>query len=421
MQDAEQRDTPLSIIHGFRERVVTWQPHGWGEEGLAIVYVTQGFCYPPPQTAIRTSNGSCFHPSILLKGNGGEDDEIGGRPTAAEARRKRPRGLPPLAADLNAAALECVYATNSCCGTLAAGGSARGGSCDHGQDAGATVQTWQHHALIGQSSVEEQSFEKMLVVGTPTDSLVHPVFDASWRTVARSSPSTATADNQCTVDVGASAHTIIPSATSELKFCRVGEHPGANPRPPGYRSATLPLSYGTNVTSDDAGNLFNRYTANIGQLVRIIIDFICLIISKLFWKLLVSSYILRDRGGVVVRLPASQGELIFACEDRAGRCCWSAFFLGDPRFPRPFIPALLRTHLALPTSALKTSRLSTLVSLSALWSRLSSPLVGRPVSSFHVKLFYIHSGDRVRYYLVFMPLSRLQHFWSPEPVRCVGT
>ncbi|KAJ8871320.1 hypothetical protein PR048_027637 [Dryococelus australis] len=38
--------------------------------------------------------------------------------------------------------------------------------------------------------------------------------------------------------------TNIPSATNELKICRVGERPGANPRPSGYKSATLPLSYG---------------------------------------------------------------------------------------------------------------------------------------------------------------------------------
>ncbi|KAJ8865920.1 hypothetical protein PR048_033443 [Dryococelus australis] len=36
---------------------------------------------------------------------------------------------------------------------------------------------------------------------------------------------------------------------------------------------------------------------------------------------------------------------IFACGDRARRCRWSAGFLGIPRFPRPFIPALLHTRL----------------------------------------------------------------------------
>ncbi|KAJ8874836.1 hypothetical protein PR048_022725 [Dryococelus australis] len=46
---------------------------------------------------------------------------------------------------------------------------------------------------------------------------------------------------------------------------------------------------------------------------------------------------------------------IFACGNRAGRCRWSAGFLGISSFPRLFIPALLRTHLTYPTSALKTS------------------------------------------------------------------
>ncbi|KAJ8872649.1 hypothetical protein PR048_026258 [Dryococelus australis] len=49
---------------------------------------------------------------------------------------------------------------------------------------------------------------------------------------------------------------------------------------------------------------------------------------------------------------------IFACGNRAGRCRWSAgFFSGISRFPRPFIPALLHTHFALPSSALKSSLL----------------------------------------------------------------
>ncbi|KAJ8876209.1 hypothetical protein PR048_024119 [Dryococelus australis] len=44
--------------------------------------------------------------------------------------------------------------------------------------------------------------------------------------------------------------------------------------------------------------------------------------------------------------------------NRAGRCRWSAGFLGDLSLPlRPCIPALLHTHLSSPSSALKTSQL----------------------------------------------------------------
>ncbi|KAJ8878688.1 hypothetical protein PR048_019273 [Dryococelus australis] len=45
---------------------------------------------------------------------------------------------------------------------------------------------------------------------------------------------------------------VIPSATSELKICRVGEHRGANPRPSDYKPATLPLSYGDRAYSTTA-------------------------------------------------------------------------------------------------------------------------------------------------------------------------
>ncbi|KAJ8873463.1 hypothetical protein PR048_024281 [Dryococelus australis] len=51
------------------------------------------------------------------------------------------------------------------------------------------------------------------------------------------------------------------------------------------------------------------------------------------------------------------GRRISACGNRVGQCHWSANFLGDLPFPRPFIPALLNTHLTLPSSALKTSLL----------------------------------------------------------------
>ncbi|KAJ8893492.1 hypothetical protein PR048_006090 [Dryococelus australis] len=48
---------------------------------------------------------------------------------------------------------------------------------------------------------------------------------------------------------------------------------------------------------------------------------------------------------------------IFACENRAGQCRWSAGFLGDLPFPHPCISALLHPHLVSPISAFKTSLL----------------------------------------------------------------
>ncbi|KAJ8875286.1 hypothetical protein PR048_023181 [Dryococelus australis] len=58
----------------------------------------------------------------------------------------------------------------------------------------------------------------------------------------------------------------------------------------------------------------------------------------------------RCRGGVEAKLLASHlGEpgrsRIFASGNRAGRCRWSAGFLGDLQFPRLFIPALLYTRV----------------------------------------------------------------------------
>ncbi|KAJ8874123.1 hypothetical protein PR048_024964 [Dryococelus australis] len=72
--------------------------------------------------------------------------------------------------------------------------------------------------------------------------------------------------------------------------------------------------------------------------------------------------LIRAFGGVVVRLPAmhlgESGSIPVACGNRAGRRLWSVGFLrGFPVSPRPCIPALLHTHLASPSSALKTSLL----------------------------------------------------------------
>ncbi|KAJ8888298.1 hypothetical protein PR048_007785 [Dryococelus australis] len=46
---------------------------------------------------------------------------------------------------------------------------------------------------------------------------------------------------------------------------------------------------------------------------------------------------------------------IYACGNCAGRCRWSAGFLGNLPLPRPCIPALLHAHFASPSSTLKAS------------------------------------------------------------------
>ncbi|KAJ8874345.1 hypothetical protein PR048_025191 [Dryococelus australis] len=50
---------------------------------------------------------------------------------------------------------------------------------------------------------------------------------------------------------------------------------------------------------------------------------------------------------------------IFVGGNRAGRCRWLASLLGISRFPCPFIPALLHTHLNSLQSALKTAKFQT--------------------------------------------------------------
>ncbi|KAJ8876809.1 hypothetical protein PR048_021256 [Dryococelus australis] len=58
-----------------------------------------------------------------------------------------------------------------------------------------------------------------------------------------------------------------------------------------------------------------------------------------------------------VRFPAGSAPGFRIRRNLVGRCRWSAGFLGIYRFPRPCIPALLHTHFASPSSALKTSML----------------------------------------------------------------
>ncbi|KAJ8895356.1 hypothetical protein PR048_000688 [Dryococelus australis] len=47
--------------------------------------------------------------------------------------------------------------------------------------------------------------------------LVHTVFNTSWRTLAQSSPSTVTADNQCTVGIGICAHKTVKSSLQVIE------------------------------------------------------------------------------------------------------------------------------------------------------------------------------------------------------------
>ncbi|KAJ8874203.1 hypothetical protein PR048_025045 [Dryococelus australis] len=76
-----------------------------------------------------------------------------------------------------------------------------------------------------------------------------------------------------------------------------------------------------------------------------------------------------------VRVPTGSLPDIHTCGTRAGRCCWSASFLGNlPFFPRPFILALFHTHLALPASSLKTSILRA-AQISSLTHSLTNILV----------------------------------------------
>ncbi|KAJ8897550.1 hypothetical protein PR048_002899 [Dryococelus australis] len=58
-----------------------------------------------------------------------------------------------------------------------------------------------------------------------------------------------------------------------------------------------------------------------------------------------------------VQSPAGHSRF-FACENRAGRCRWSAGFLGDLPFPPPFHSSAAPYSPQSPSSALKTSLLS---------------------------------------------------------------
>ncbi|KAJ8878281.1 hypothetical protein PR048_018858, partial [Dryococelus australis] len=60
-----------------------------------------------------------------------------------------------------------------------------------------------------------QTLDRRFYSGFP---LVHTVFDTCWRTLTQSSPSTVTADNQCTVDIGISVHKTVESSLQVIEL-----------------------------------------------------------------------------------------------------------------------------------------------------------------------------------------------------------
>ncbi|KAJ8870940.1 hypothetical protein PR048_027242 [Dryococelus australis] len=178
--------------------------------------------------------------------------------------------------------------------------------------------------------------------------LVHAVFDISWRTLARSSPSTVTADNQGLTPLTPHQYTSTPARRTARLLAGVT----APPPPVGeadkcrgeYLAEAIWLT--VNSRADDGG-------------------------------------ILRDDGGRGVRgvngregpaslpprfnpRPGHTGfsDVGIVLDDAVGL----RFFSVISRFSRPFIQALLYTHLSHPLSALKTSLLRA-VQISSLKTR----------------------------------------------------
>ncbi|KAJ8881815.1 hypothetical protein PR048_018301 [Dryococelus australis] len=200
-----------------------------------------------------------------------------------------------------------------------------------------------------------------------------------------------------------------PSATSELKICRGGA--GERTRnPPNYvGSAYLPLSYRGRVQpSYEVKNDFNPGTdddprkddrmpllgihrciwsvmahqhfelpgspgtsASSDRQERRVLSSTSRPADRIPEKLRTGLQVhqtlqgIRGESRTTISLLAShQGEpgsvlrpgnlWIFACGNRGDRCRWSAGFLGDLPFSRPFIPAPLATHLIQSLLALKT-------------------------------------------------------------------
>ncbi|KAJ8871116.1 hypothetical protein PR048_027420 [Dryococelus australis] len=76
----------------------------------------------------------------------------------------------------------------------------------------------------------------------------------------------------------------------------------------------------------------------------------------------------------VIRAQSPVGSLrIFACENRAGRCHWSAGFLGDLLLPPPFHSCAAPFLPQSPTSALKTSMLNAAAGIA--WKRMEGARV----------------------------------------------
>ncbi|KAJ8875153.1 hypothetical protein PR048_023046 [Dryococelus australis] len=156
--------------------------------------------------------------------------------------------------------------------------------------------------------------------------LVHMVFDPSRRTLAQSSPYNVTPDNQCAANIGIFVHTTLQWAKRRTK--RVEDNAFRACRH--QRPKDLPTK--RKVLTVIRVNFFNVYGATLVERSD------CSPPTK------------ANR----VQSPAGS-LLISASGNRAGRCRWSAVFLGSSLFPHAvFIPALLHPHLASPSSAFKT-------------------------------------------------------------------
>ncbi|KAJ8873464.1 hypothetical protein PR048_024282 [Dryococelus australis] len=160
---------------------------------------------------------------------------------------------------------------------------------------------WLRLACVASSISDNVAWDSVLVslqvcywlADPPGRSLVHTVFDTFWRTLTQSLPSTVTADNNCTVSID--------------KFV--------------YETVESRLQAVSTQMKTRSAKLASRRPA---------------------------------------RSPptgARPGHRLFASGNRAGRCRWSAGFLGDLQFPPPLHSGDAPYSIQSPSSALKTSQL----------------------------------------------------------------